>query len=214
MSCVDQEQRMPSASHRQTAVLHIMILCARAQAYQQLSFKLNRLFKECFAMFTFPDLQKKLTKFEPATQNPAAALLLKRGRKCVCCYRMLLHLFVSACQLGVLSFCPRHVFKRRTCRSVGACWSDDVLPSLHPDALTLPRSVCSESSSPGCPLCQCGYPHVAEFRLLPWYKLLLPPPRLCANLIMVWPSEKIGHFWHVCVHTCTGWWSRRWTAAS
>mmetsp|Transcript_22905 Transcript_22905/g.58437 ORF Transcript_22905/g.58437 Transcript_22905/m.58437 type:complete len:440 (-) Transcript_22905:427-1746(-) len=54
-----------------------------SQAYQQLSYKVMRLFKECFAMHTFPDLAKKLSKFEPATQNPAAALLLKRGRKLV-----------------------------------------------------------------------------------------------------------------------------------
>lgn len=53
-----------------------------AQAsYQQLSYKLMSLFRECFSMHTFPELTKKLAKFEPAVHNPAAQLLLKRGRK-------------------------------------------------------------------------------------------------------------------------------------
>lgn len=50
-------------------------------AYQQLSFKLMTLFRDCFNTHTFQDLGKKLTKFDPALQNSAAMLLLKRGRK-------------------------------------------------------------------------------------------------------------------------------------
>lgn len=42
---------------------------------------MRELFKECFQMYVFPDLQKKLDRFGPAVANPAAQLLLKRGRK-------------------------------------------------------------------------------------------------------------------------------------
>ncbi|KAL6756834.1 hypothetical protein V8C86DRAFT_2641855 [Haematococcus lacustris] len=52
-------------------------------SYQQLSFKLMSLIKDCFAIYTFPELTKKLARFESATNNAAAALLLKRGRKLV-----------------------------------------------------------------------------------------------------------------------------------
>jgi hypothetical protein len=37
--------------------------------------------KECFQLFVYPELQKKLEKFSPAVANPAAQLLLKRGNK-------------------------------------------------------------------------------------------------------------------------------------
>ena len=43
--------------------------------------KVDDLFKQCFAVNTFPDLQKKLDKFSTAVVNPAAQLLLRRGRK-------------------------------------------------------------------------------------------------------------------------------------
>ncbi len=50
-------------------------------SYQQLAYKLSFLFRDCFTLYTFPELQKKLARFEQATTNAAAALLLKRGRK-------------------------------------------------------------------------------------------------------------------------------------
>jgi hypothetical protein len=50
-------------------------------SYQQLAFKLNSLFRDCLTVYTFPELQKRLSRFEQATTNAAAALLLKRGRK-------------------------------------------------------------------------------------------------------------------------------------
>ncbi len=50
---------------------------------QPLWAKVQDLFKECFNMYTFPELQKKLERFSPAVGNPAAQLLLKRGRKWV-----------------------------------------------------------------------------------------------------------------------------------
>ena len=43
--------------------------------------KLDDLFRQCFMVYTFPELQKKLDKFNTAVVNPAAQLLLKRGRK-------------------------------------------------------------------------------------------------------------------------------------
>lgn len=46
-----------------------------------LSAKLYLLITETFNKTYLPELSKKLARFEPATQNPAAALLLKRGRK-------------------------------------------------------------------------------------------------------------------------------------
>ncbi|KAF5840410.1 hypothetical protein DUNSADRAFT_16787 [Dunaliella salina] len=49
--------------------------------FQPLSIKLQSLFKDCFALYTFPDITKKLARFEPCVQNPAAQLLLKRGRR-------------------------------------------------------------------------------------------------------------------------------------
>lgn len=52
-------------------------------AFQQLSFKLQSLFTECFAMHTFPEITKKLVKFEACVHNPTAQLLLKRGRRWV-----------------------------------------------------------------------------------------------------------------------------------
>mmetsp|Transcript_37672 Transcript_37672/g.83892 ORF Transcript_37672/g.83892 Transcript_37672/m.83892 type:complete len:441 (-) Transcript_37672:2613-3935(-) len=52
-------------------------------SYNQLSLKLMTLLRESFSIHTFPELQKKLDKFSPAVTNPAAQLLLKRGRKLV-----------------------------------------------------------------------------------------------------------------------------------
>lgn len=43
--------------------------------------KLDDLFRQTFAVHTFPELQKKLDRFSAAVGNPAAQLLLKRGRK-------------------------------------------------------------------------------------------------------------------------------------
>ena len=43
--------------------------------------KVDDLFRQCFAVNTFPELQKKLDKFSTAVANPAAQLLLRRGRK-------------------------------------------------------------------------------------------------------------------------------------
>mmetsp|Transcript_2579 Transcript_2579/g.4376 ORF Transcript_2579/g.4376 Transcript_2579/m.4376 type:complete len:436 (+) Transcript_2579:107-1414(+) len=52
-------------------------------SYQQLSFKLLTLFRETFAVHSFPEITKRLIKFEPAVNNMAAGILLKRGRRLV-----------------------------------------------------------------------------------------------------------------------------------
>ena len=51
--------------------------------YTQLSIKLVSLFGECFSVYTFPDLSKKLDRFSVAVSNAAAQLLMKKGRKYV-----------------------------------------------------------------------------------------------------------------------------------
>ncbi|GAX72798.1 hypothetical protein CEUSTIGMA_g253.t1 [Chlamydomonas eustigma] len=45
--------------------------------------KMDELFKNCFDVYLFPELQKRLDRFSAAVSNPAAQLLLKRGRKLV-----------------------------------------------------------------------------------------------------------------------------------
>ncbi len=57
--------------------------------------KMDELFKGCFELYTFPDLQKKLEKFSPAVANPAAQLLLKRGRKWVTSDFSVLSMFLT-----------------------------------------------------------------------------------------------------------------------
>jgi predicted kinase len=65
-----------------TTDTHIHIHTLNLQApFQTLSQKLMSLFRESFSNHTFPYITKKLAKFEPCTHNPAAQLLLKRGRR-------------------------------------------------------------------------------------------------------------------------------------
>eukprot|EP00798_Chlamydomonas_sp_ICE-L_P014421 gene14421-20427_t len=52
-------------------------------SYTQLSGKLSALMKECFSMYSLPELQRKLDRFRPAAENTAAAMLMQRGRKLV-----------------------------------------------------------------------------------------------------------------------------------
>lgn len=79
------------------ALLHVAYHRAAAvQASQAhmtpLSKKIKDLFTLSFSVYFFPDLSKKLEKFSPAASNPAAQLLLKRGRK-------LVEQTLDACQL-------------------------------------------------------------------------------------------------------------------
>ncbi len=60
----------------------VAVMLMRPQAnVQLLSFKLMTLFKETLSLHTFPELTKKLTKFDQAVNNSAAGILLKRGRR-------------------------------------------------------------------------------------------------------------------------------------
>lgn len=69
------------------ALLHVAYQRAAVTSYQpnmmSLSSKLQELLKDSFLLHTFPDLTKKLEKFSPAVGNPAAQLLLKRGRRLI-----------------------------------------------------------------------------------------------------------------------------------
>jgi hypothetical protein len=66
--------------HHSLTCLGLLCVCVQAP-YQQLSHKLATLIRECFAMHTFHDISKKLSRFQPCLRNAAAQMLLKRGRR-------------------------------------------------------------------------------------------------------------------------------------
>lgn len=50
-------------------------------AYNHLSLKVTALFRESFALSSFPEIQRKLERFAAASNNSNAMLLLRKGRK-------------------------------------------------------------------------------------------------------------------------------------
>ena len=79
------------------ALLHVAYHRAAAHhpeksAMTLLATKFKELLNSCFSIYFFPEVSRKLDKFSQASSNPAAQLLLKRGRR-------LVEQTLDACQL-------------------------------------------------------------------------------------------------------------------